>query len=255
MRPTATRAGRLRSAFILGLAALLAVSRAIIQAGPPFITDDPEPVDLDHWEIFLATQDQRTAAGWTGTSPHVENNYGAFPDVQLQCQIPIAFDRPVSGPSQVGLGDLEVAVKWRFIHETDSCPQLAIYPGVTFPTGDHQRGLGEGHGQVFLPLWMQKTLGAWCSFGGAGYWINPGAGNRNYWYMGLALLRQLTDGLAIGGELFHTTPNAIGASSSSGFTLGAIYDLTEHLHLMASAGRDFTGPDLFLGYAAIQLTF
>lgn len=32
-------------------AVLLAISLATgLQAGPPFLTDDPEPVDLKHWE-------------------------------------------------------------------------------------------------------------------------------------------------------------------------------------------------------------
>ena len=32
---------------------LLICSSRLVFAGPPFITDDPEPVDLKHWEVYL----------------------------------------------------------------------------------------------------------------------------------------------------------------------------------------------------------
>lgn len=45
-------------------------------AGPPFITDDPEPVELRHWEVYLSSIQQRDSSGTAGTLPHVEVNYG-----------------------------------------------------------------------------------------------------------------------------------------------------------------------------------
>lgn len=46
-------------------------------AGPPYVTDDPEPAELHHWEVYLATIDQWSREdGWSGTSPHIEVNYG-----------------------------------------------------------------------------------------------------------------------------------------------------------------------------------
>ncbi len=35
----------------LGAAGLLMLSRPAL-AGPPFVTDDPEPVELGHWEVY-----------------------------------------------------------------------------------------------------------------------------------------------------------------------------------------------------------
>jgi hypothetical protein len=34
-------------------------------AGPPFVTDDPEPVAYQHWELYLASQHIETADGWS----------------------------------------------------------------------------------------------------------------------------------------------------------------------------------------------
>ncbi len=39
------------------MAVLLALYPALkSQAGPPFLTDDPEPVELNHWEVYLFGQ-------------------------------------------------------------------------------------------------------------------------------------------------------------------------------------------------------
>lgn len=52
-------------------------------AGPPFVTDDPEPVEYQHWEFYIASQHVETSDGWSGTAPHVELNYGAISNLQL----------------------------------------------------------------------------------------------------------------------------------------------------------------------------
>ena len=227
----------------------------MVCAGPPFITDDPEPVELHNWEVYLGTIDQRTSAGYTGTAPHIEVNYGALTDLQLHTIVPLAYDRPAEGPGHAGLGDIELGAKWRFVQESDTTPQIGIFPLLEVPTGDEHRGLGSGYDQVFLPVWIQKSAGDWTAYGGGGYWINPGSGNRNYWFTGIVVQYQLCKKLALGGELFHTTPSTASTSTSNGFNVGAIFDCTEHVHLMASAGRDFSGPADMLAYAAIQLTF
>jgi hypothetical protein len=47
------------------------------RAGPPFLTDDPEPVEYRHWEVYVASQLARDQGGWSGTAPQLEVNYGA----------------------------------------------------------------------------------------------------------------------------------------------------------------------------------
>ena len=32
-------------------------------AGPPFLTDDPEPVEYEHWEIYVASISQEEHGG------------------------------------------------------------------------------------------------------------------------------------------------------------------------------------------------
>ena len=77
-------------------------------AGPPYNTDDPEPVEYRHWEFYLASQTVHDRDGWTGTAPHFEVNYGVVPNVQLHVIAPLAYSVPDDGRSAYGFGDTEL---------------------------------------------------------------------------------------------------------------------------------------------------
>lgn len=224
------------------LAAVLAISCASVpaaRAGPPYRTDDPEPVEYQHWEVYGFSTATSVAGDTSGTLPGIELNYGALPELQLHVIAPLAFDAPSGSGTKFGMGDTELGVKYRFVAEDSDGwrPQIGVFPLVELPTANSGRGLGTGYTQFFLPLWVQKSFGAWTTYGGGGYWHNPGAGNRDYWFACWLLQRQVTDALAIGGELFHQTAATVGGSASTGFNLGAIYDFTDNYHLLVSAGR------------------
>jgi hypothetical protein len=239
-------------------------------AGPPYFTDDPIPVDPGHWEInnfSSATFARGTAAG---AMPGVDANYGAAPNLQLHFQPLMSFSQTPGVGNYYGVGDIEFGVKYRFLapKESDWWPNIGIYPLLDLPTGDADRGLGTGRAHAFIPIWIEKDFDKWSTFGGGGYWINPGPGNRNYWYVGWVLQRQVTDALAIGGEIYHGTQSAtdglgspgfpIGSQDSTGFNLGATYDFNATYHLLAAAGRGFPGlskTDDFSYYMALRCSF
>ena len=93
-------------------------------AGPPYITDDPEPVEYQHWEFYLATQHELTPDGAVGTLPHVEINYGAVPNLQLHLIAPLAYARPSDGGIHYGPGDIELGAKLRFVQESGWVPMV-----------------------------------------------------------------------------------------------------------------------------------
>ncbi len=224
------------------------------QAGPPYVTDDPEPVEYLHWEFYLATQHELTPAGVTGTSPHFEVNFGAAPNLQLHLIAPLAYARPSGGPTAYGPGDIELGVKLRFIQEGKWMPMVGTFPLVELPAGSESRGLGTGHLRVFIPLWIQKGFGPWTTYGGGGYWVNPGTGNQNYWQVGWQAQRRLSKLVTVGGEVFYTTADRVGGDGNLRFNLGLVLDFTDHHHLLLSAGRSVVGDTQFQGYLAYQLT-
>jgi hypothetical protein len=246
---------RFPAIFIIMIIYFIASHPGAVNAGPPFHTDDPEPVELHHWEFYLAGDNSFGSHGKSGTAPHFEVNYGAMEDLQLHLILPLAYDRPESGSLRYGYGDTEAGFKWRILHESDYLPQIGIFPLVIFPTGSEKNGTGDGMYRYFLPLWLQKSAGKWTCYGGGGYWINQGAGGRDYWYTGLLIQRKILDGLALGGEIFYTTPDSADARTRAGFNFGGIFDINNNFHLLFSAGRDTDTSNLFICYFALQMTF
>ncbi len=239
------------------LGKLLLVSCAVsatAHAGPPYTTDDPEPVPYKGWELYLGTQHEITPDDATGFAPHVEVNYGPVPNVQLHLIVPLAYDRPAGGPTSYGPGEIEVGAKLRFVQERGWRPMIGTFPLLELPTGDASKGLGTGHVHAFIPIWLQSSSGPWTTYGGGGLWLNPGAGNRDYGLFGWLLQRELVDGVSLGGELYYTTPDHTGGSENLRFDLGVVIDVTEHHHLLASAGRSIVGDTSFQTYLAYQLT-
>jgi len=92
----------------LTFVALLLILAAKAFAGPPYITDDPVPVEYRHWEIYLASLFSEQPQVWTGTGHHLEVNYGAVPKVQLHLIAPLVFYGPGEGPSSYGYSDTEL---------------------------------------------------------------------------------------------------------------------------------------------------
>jgi len=231
-----------------------AVSLPVL-AGPPFLTDDPEPVDYQNWEFYVASQHTQTSDGWAGTAPHIEVNYGVITNAQLHLIAPLAYNAPAHGRSHYGYGDTELGVKYRFLEATEHLPQAGIFPLLEVPTGNESEGLGSGHVQTFLPLWLQKSFGDWTLYGGGGYGINPGDGNENWGFAGLVVQRQITKNFLLGGEVYHRTTLTTGGRDDTAFNVGTVVDFTEHQHLLFSAGRSIDGPTDFQCYLAWQFTF
>lgn len=224
-------------------------------AGPPFLTDDPEPVDLYHWEFYIFSSGDRASDGYNITGPAMELNYGALPDTQLHLVVPMTTIVPDNGTAYSGLGDVEFGVKYRFLHETDSRPQAGIFPMIEIPTGDSSRGLGNGRAWFRLPLWIQKSFGDWTTYGGGGAVLNSAPGARDYPFGGWLVQRDLGRHLTLGGELFAQGADVDGARGFGAFNLGGYYKFNDNFDLLFSAGHSFAGDDHTLFYLGLYWTW
>jgi hypothetical protein len=240
-----------RSASALSiLATCLTISAAPVWAGPPYLTDDPEPVELRHWEFYLASQWTATRHAAEGTAPHFEVNYGALPELQLHMIVPAALTLTSGQSAHYGPGDVELGAKYRFVDESEWRPQIGTFPLVLVPTGSAARGLGAGKTQVFVPLWVQKSFGRWTTYGGGG--VRLASGERDG-IAGWLVQRQMIEGLTLGAEAFLTVPFK-GGPAEIRLNLGTVIDFTSHHHLLLSGGPAFGGETGGQGYAAYQLT-
>ena len=236
----------------LTLAALASAGAAL--AGPPYVTDDPEPTRTGGWENYAFVSGANTP-GDTAGEAGVQLNYGGARDLQLSLDLPLAFDGAHS--LRAGGGDVAASAKYRFIHQAEGswAPDVAVFPAVSLPTG--AGAFHTGHVSWFLPAWAQKDFGKWSVFGGGGYDLNPGAAQRNYGLVGGAVTRSFSKRLNLGIEVYHETPQTVGGPAITNLGFGAIYQLTKHWALMASGGPGLQAAgrsETSAFYASLQFT-
>ncbi|MEO5494921.1 MAG: transporter [Sphingomonas sp.] len=233
-------------------AVALAAFPAPAFAGPPYDTDDPEPTDYRHWELYLFGAGARSGGAFDG-SAGLDLNYGVVKDVQLTATLPADFTR---GPvARTGVGDVELGVKYRFYRDDAAGFSIAAFPRLILPSSGQRYGSGKT--ALLLPVWAQKDIAKWSFFGGGGYAINPGTDNRNYWQVAGAVTREVSSKLSIGVEATHRGPDAAGARPTTTLGIGGIYRLKGPLSLLASAGPSFGGRDgdKYHAYVALGLSF
>ncbi len=228
---------------------------AIASAGPPYITDDPEPVDYHHWEVYVASLFSKQPGAWSSTAPHLEVNYGLLQNLQVHVIAPMGLYAPSKGAASYGYSDTEVGSKFRFVQEGEWMPQIGTYPMFELPTGSHSRNLGSGYLQMLIPIWLQKSAGKWTVYGGAGNWLDPGPQNHNLYFTGVVIQREVLPDLTPGIEIFHGIEGDVGGPHATGINLGLIWDLSALHHILLSAGPTFDGPNQLQGYFAYILTF
>jgi hypothetical protein len=227
------------------LAVLAAPCAAV--AGPPFLTDDPEPTATGHWEIYAPALDASGKGREYEGSLGAELNYGAAPDIQLTVGLPVAYVHDAAG-FETGRGDLELSVKYRFLHDEAAGLSVAAFPGVTVPSAT--RGLGSRRVTALLPVWAQKDIGPWSIFGGGGYAINPGPGARDFWTGGVAVSRQFGDRLLVGIEVDRQGAATLGGRASTDLGLGWIVQLKAPFRLLASGGPTYVDGERSPGFHA-----
>jgi len=236
-------------------ALILCVLPALALAGPPYVTDDAEPTDYKHFEIYAFTSGTNTRDG-TGGAGGIDFNYGGAPDLQLTMVLPLEYDSPVTGPTVAGLGNVELAAKYRFLHQDDFGWDVAVFPRVFLPSASPL--VGDRHASLLLPIWAEKDFGDWSTFGGGGCVLNNGGESQDYCLMGWVLTRAVTPALHIGAEIYHQTADTRGGRATTGIGVGATYDLSENYHLMTSFGpgiQNAAETNRTSWYTAILFTF
>jgi hypothetical protein len=219
-----------KSRFFAALAMVGVATPAV--AGPPYLTDDPVPTDTGHWEIYAFT----TGEGRRSTldaDAGFDLNYGPIKNVQLTATLPMSFAHDSFDGWKGGTGDVELGVKYRFIDEKHGF-SAAIFPRAILPTSgleSHERT------RFLLPLWLGRDFAGGTSiFGGGGYEINPGAGQRDFWQAAAAVTHDVSDNVSIGGELAWQQPDSAGATNQTRAGIGSIVKLSDRYALLFSGG-------------------
>jgi hypothetical protein len=243
-----------RPAMLLALAAA-AVPFATAKAGPPYQSDDPEPTDYKHFEIY-AFADGAVAVGDVAGESGIDFNYGALRDLQLTAVLPLGYDSPAAGDGTVSFGRVELAAKYRVFHQDDLGIDVAFFPRVFLPAGSP--AVGARNTSLLLPIWIEKDWGAWSVFGGGACELNRGDGGANFCLTGWTLTRQVLPDLQLGAEIFHQTSDTIGGRATTSVGAGIKYDLSENYHLLgylAPTIQNARETSRYQWYASVLFTF
>jgi hypothetical protein len=236
------------------LCAVALLTRAAV-AGPPYVSDDPEPTDYQHFEIYTFNSGTTTRGGASGESG-IDFNYGAAPDLQLTATLPAGFDRPAGGGTSFGMSDVELAAKYRFLHQDTFGLDVSVFPRIFLPTGTN--GIGDNHVSLLLPVWIQKDWsGGWSAFGGGGCTVSERRA-VDFCQAGGVVTYQLLPKLQIGAELFHQTADAVGTPATTSVGIGWRYDLNDNYHLLGYVRRGIENTsetDQYSWYASVLFTF
>jgi hypothetical protein len=222
---------------------------------PPVAAPEPQ-----RWTVQIGglyTTRQGESAGW---APNVEVNYSVTDRFQLHAMMPHAYDTFRGLGTNFGPGDFEIGARYRLIDDDPQgwMPAVAVYPLVDFPTGEASERLGTGSTHAFLPVWFSKALGPWVPFGGGGYWINPGVGNKDWGFVAAGVVRVLSEELSLTFDTFHATASKVGLKQQTGVDVGLRYNLTANHHFIVTVGRGIENADKtnqFTSFVAYALTF
>jgi hypothetical protein len=224
-------------------------------AGPPYLSDDAEPTDYEHYEIY-AFANGTVGRDGNGGEGGIDFNYGAAPDLQLTAVLPAGYARPNGGPANVDLGNIELAAKYRVLHQDDFGLDVAVFPRVFLPAGS--AAVGERHASFLLPIWVEKDWGKLSGFGGGGCVLNRGGDSRNFCLLGWAMTYQLLPKLQLGGEVFHQTADTAGGRANTLVGAGVKYDVSDNYHLLGYIGptvQNAAETDRYTWYASVLFTF
>jgi hypothetical protein len=241
----------MKHSFLISL--IICLFQTIVEAGPPFYTDDPEPVGYKHWEYYISSISLKQDNLITGTLPHFEINYGLIKNVQVHLILPLNFNYINSQTFQYGYASTEIGIKYRFVQENETMPQIGTFPIIELPTVNNSN-FSNGKAQVYLPIWLQKSWNKFTSYGGAGYWINPGTGNKNWLFAGWEAQYDISKFFTFGGEIFYRSPSTNIDLSTIGFNTGGFINFNENFHLLFSFGHSIFHQSFFSAYVGMQWT-
>lgn len=232
---------------LIGAALLLPLPA---QAAHPLTTDDTGTQGRGGIQLELTTEYGRDNSDDDGTtlsektsSTAATLSYGLSDEIDLVAALPYEWYRTreegTTTGREEGVGDIELALKWRFFDDEESRLSLALKPGLSLPTGDEEKGLGSGRvsGSLSLSATHQGDLGALHANIGYAYRTFRLEADRDIlrhdiWSASLAAELNLTGSIRGVGEIGTETHEEKASDEGPSFILGGlIYEATDDIDI------------------------
>ena len=155
-----------------------------------------------------------------------------------------------------GISDISLQLKWRF-YEKEGL-SFAVKPGVTLPTGDEDKGLGNGKASYSTFFITTKDMAPWAFHFNVGYIRNEFKlqadedANRKYiWHVSLASQVKIIKNLKAVVNIGRERNLDKGSNTDPAFLLGGvIYSITESFDLDAGVKAGLNRSETDITYLA-----
>lgn len=206
--------------------------------GPPMLTDDTSTPGRNKWELLAYfTLDRRLSEVWF-ESPVLEVTYGIRENLAVTVGVPwTIWFRP--GKTELsGLGNIYLALKWRFFELPKAGFAIAWTPQVVTnsPTSAAEQGIVAKGTSLQTPFQLQQTIGPVDLVLELGYRINQHS--KDEWFWGFVVGWFVTFKLELLAEVFGLATSNFSANELL-FNLGLLWQVHPNVSLFASAGRSF----------------
>lgn len=196
----------------LFLLAAVLIAPATSHAARPLITDDTGTVGKGKAQVELGGEwfswkdtVEETRVEETGTEASGVFTYGLSENVDVVAGLPYVWSKAEENGETVfrdnGFSDVSLEAKWRFFEKNGF--GLALKPGITLPTGDHEKGFGTGRVTYGLTFIASKELEPFAFHLNAGYARNENKADEreDLWSASLAATYEVVKGLNIVGDI------------------------------------------------------
>jgi hypothetical protein len=214
-------------------------------AAHPLITDDTGIQGKGRIQIEINSEftndketEERVTTKETGSEVATILSYGVTDDIDIVLGLPyqwkkIREDGEVTSDVN-GFSDMSFEVKWRFFEKEGL--SFAMKPGITFPTGNENKGLGNGRASYGLVFITTKEIEPWAFHLNLGYTHNEyelqedkDANRKGIWHASLASEVEVVKDLKLVANIgMGRNPDRTSNTHPSFILGGIIYSVSEN---------------------------
>ena len=230
----------IKAALVLALAVSLP---GVTFAARPLLTDDAGTLGKGAFQVELGfeTSDHRTDDDGVVTKEDASSasttlSYGILDNLDVLLGMPYEWSRVREDGDTIrnedGIADLTLEAKWRFFEKDGFA--MALKPGVSFPTGNHNKGFGTGrmtYGALFIAT---QDIGPVSLHLNAGYRRNDNDTDerKDIWGGDIAAVVTVAKPLKLVANVGTKTNTDRTAATDPAFFLGGlIYSITDKIDL------------------------
>lgn len=187
-------------------------------------------------------------------------SYGIFDNTDIVFGLPYQWKKvkedAIVTSDVDGVSDISLELKWRFFEKEGL--SFAIKPGITLPTGDENKGLGNGRASYGVVFITTKEIEPWAFHLNLGYSYNEyalredrDANRKGIWHASLASEIEVVKDLKLVANIgMERNPDRTSNANPAFILGGIIYSITERFDVNLGVKGGLNKPETDLAFLA-----